>query len=84
MQVCGKGFTFSCFLFFLLLSSYLTLFVKKVKEGQGGQEITNTQVDFLKDSLDQDVFLSSYIFILVVSDPSHYPYHVSHSHGEQE
>lgn len=80
----SQGVYLFLFSFFFLLSSYLTLFVKKVEEGEGGQEITNTQVDFLKDSLDQDVFLTSYIFYLVVSDPSHYPYHVSNSHGEQE
>ena len=45
-----------------MLSSCQPLNVKKVEEGQGRQEIAETHIDFLENSLDQIVRLTSHIF----------------------
>ena len=44
-----------------MLSSRQPLNVKKVEEGQGRQEIAETHIDFLENSLDQIVRLTSHI-----------------------
>ena len=59
-----------------MASTRLPLDVKKVEEGKDRQEINLAHIDFLENSLDQNVCLTSHILDLVICDPSHYDNHV--------
>ena len=61
VQVSCKRLALSFRTLFPMLSSRQPLNVKKVEEGQGRQEIAEAHIDFLENSLDQIVRLTSHI-----------------------
>ena len=82
VHIRSERLTLSCHIFFPLLVSRLPLLVKKVEKGQSSHEITEAQKNFLENSLDQNVCLTSYTLYLLVSDPSYNPEHIYYSHSE--